>query len=244
MSDIKIGTVIKSALQRGQKKDPKLVSILNRKARIALLTTGKTDTEQWERVISQYGSVALKHPKDVSCYPDITIIPDCNLTADMQFQSSPEDLAVSDWWLTRTMAEKIAPTIYTGRSGLIFAEARSSHTVIAFKNKGYTPLLSMYNTSGQADFFVSASGCYGVRRFCLPTNAEVLYYTPVQMLGTKGVETENLVSGFKIDNNIILLFNPHMIENKESSDFYQRTNILYGSETLMLGIYDQLIENI
>lgn len=222
----------------------KLQAIKNARPRIALLTEGAEDRafmSNWTNMINQYAKIAIKHPSDALSLPDITIVCDANLTSESWIKSTLRDSSTSEWFNTRTKSEKAAPTIYCGKSGLVFAEMRNTQTIVLLKQKGFMPIFKPENRTrgpeSKADHFVDAAGCYGIRRISLPEGAEVLYTTPVKSVSKEGPVTEEFVVGFKINNNICLLFHPERLTNSESRTFFHETQCRFGSETFLDAIY-------
>jgi len=227
----------------------KLIAVKAARARIAILTEGAEDSESmasWKRTINQYGRVALKEPMDIATGISILVVPSANLTGDAFLGSDKRDLELSSWWLTRSYEERMTPTIYTGKSGLIWAEVRSPSTCFKMKEKGFIPLFKADNTergpNSKADFFVPGGNFYGIRRFCVPKGAEILYTTPISCISGSGVHVEEFVLGFKAGNVIVLLFNPEQLTQKEDSIFFSETHCRFGSETFMDAIYSLIAQ--
>lgn len=222
----------------------KLVAIKTMRPRIAILTEGAEEGESinaWKRTIQQYGQVALKDPRDTTIGISVLIVPSANLTADSFLGSDKRDLELSRWWLSRSCEEKNIPSIYCGKSGLIFVDIRSTSTCLKVKEKGFIPLFNPDNTKrgsdSKADYFVAGGNFFGIRRFCVPEGAKILYTTPISVISGSGVYIEEFVLGFSIKNTIVLLFNPEELTQKENGEFFMETSIRFGSEIFLESLY-------
>ena len=183
-----------------------------------------------ESILKQIGKVFYQSLTDTRTN-NILIVPSVQLCGDLP----DSDFDMTQWFLGRNQQAKQQPTIWLGLSGLIHAEHRMSQTLFPIKGKSH--YTAIQDAKGMNNFFVDANGCYGISRYCLPKDAEILYKKEIVNNLNEKIE---VVMGFKHNNNIVLLFHPNMI-NDEKSSFYKETSIKHGCEPFFRSL--QMINN-
>jgi hypothetical protein len=203
--------------------------VILKEGSIALLMTGLESPElikDWKLTIGQYGKTCFKSIDDPHDNHESIVVPNCSLVFEdiEDIAVSKSDLAMQRWFLCRSVSDKKKRTIFTGNSGLVFATIRNMQTLVPIKKAKLCPI----KDGNGATFFVDAKGCYGVRRYVIPKEAEILYTTEIH---NSQDQRETIIMGFKLNNDVILLFHPQNLVNEESSDFFKITQNRYGSET-------------